>query len=68
MVMIILMLIVNALFLSYLEDGPIMYSHIQKLGDLLNIGAQGKPGSYLDISSIQDIQAYLSNVESGMPF
>lgn len=28
MVMIFLMLIVNALFLSYLEDGPIMYSHI----------------------------------------
>ena len=39
MVMIFLMLIVNALFLSYLEDGPIMYSHIRKLNDLLNIGA-----------------------------
>ena len=61
-VMLFLLLLMNGIFISIVEDGPFVYSHKQKLGHYLNIGAAGIKGSYLDISSIKDLTAYLTDI------
>ncbi|KAM3145024.1 hypothetical protein pb186bvf_002699 [Paramecium bursaria] len=65
--MLFLLLLMNGIFISIIEDGPFVYSHKQKLGSYLNIGAPGIQGSYLDISSIKDLTAYLTDIR-GLPF
>lgn len=39
--MLFLLLLMNGIFISIIEDGPLVYSHKQKLGSYLNIGAPG---------------------------